>query len=88
MKQPTIAEKQIKGSHIAVQRLIRLMATVAPSTTGMTNKTIKKWVLLLCADILIQHGVPDNVNSASPESANVLLAKITSMNTQKRDVNM
>jgi hypothetical protein len=42
MKQPTIAKKQIKGSHVAMQWLMRLMATVAPRTTGMTNNTIKK----------------------------------------------
>jgi hypothetical protein len=41
MKQPTIAKKQIKGSHVAVQWLMRLMATVTPRTTGMTHNTIK-----------------------------------------------
>jgi hypothetical protein len=86
MKQPTIAKKQIKGSHVAVQWLMRLMATVAPRTTGMTNNTIKKHLVLhLCEDIL-DHGVPDNVNSAYPESAHIPLAKITSRNTQKRAV--
>jgi hypothetical protein len=86
MKQPTIAKKQIKGSHVAEQWLMRLMATVAPRTTGMTNNTIKKHVVLhLCEDIL-NHGVPDNVNSAYPESAHIPLAKITSRNTQKRAV--
>ena len=86
MKQPTIAKKQIKGSHVAEQWLMRLMATVAPRTTGMTNNTIKKHLVLhLCEDIL-NHGVPDNVNSAYPESARIPLAKITSRNTQKRAV--
>jgi hypothetical protein len=84
MKQPTIAKKQKKGSHVAVQWLMRLIATDAPRTTGMTNNTIKKHLVLhLCEDIL-DHGVPDNVNSAYPESAHIPLAKITSRNTQKR----
>ena len=86
MKQPTISKKQIKGSHAAVQWLMRLMATVAPRTTGMSNNTIKKHLVLhLCEDIL-DHGVPDNVNSAYPESAHIPLAKITSRNTQKRAI--
>ncbi|KAI2497395.1 hypothetical protein MHU86_17106 [Fragilaria crotonensis] len=41
MKQPTIAKKQVKASHVAVQWLMHLVATVAPRTTGMTNNTIK-----------------------------------------------
>ena len=39
----------------------------------------------LCKDIL-DHGVPDNVNSAYAESAHITLAKITSRNTQKRAI--
>ena len=75
MKQSTIAKKQIKGSHVAVQWLMRLMATVAPRTTGMTNNTIKKHLVLhLCEDIL-DLSVPDNVNSAYSESAHIPLAK-------------
>ncbi len=46
MKQPTIAKKQIKGSHVAVQWLMHLMATVTPCTTGVTNNTIKKHLVL------------------------------------------
>ena len=86
MKQPTIAKKQVKGSHGAVQWLMRLVAQVAPRTTGMSNNTIKKHLVLhLCEDIL-DHGVPDNVNSAYAESAHIPLAKITARNTQKRAV--
>jgi hypothetical protein len=86
MKQPTIAKKQVKASHVAVQWLMRLVATVAPRTTGMTNNTIKKHLVLhLCEDIL-DHGVPDNVNSAFAESAHIPLAKMTSRNTQKRAI--
>ncbi|KAI2511185.1 hypothetical protein MHU86_3150 [Fragilaria crotonensis] len=86
MKQPTIAKKQVKASHVAVQWLMRLVATVAPRTTGMTNNTIKKHLVLhLCEDIL-DHGVPDNVNSAFAELAHIPLAKMTSRNTQKRAI--
>ncbi len=78
MKKPTIAKKQIKGSHDAVPLqwlMLRLMATVGPRTTGMTNNTIKKHLVLhLCEDIL-DLSVPDNVNSAYSESAHIPLAK-------------
>jgi hypothetical protein len=86
MKQPTIARKQIEDSHVAMQWLMRLMATVAARTTGMTNNTINKHLVLhLCKDI-VDNGVSDNVNSAYPESAHIPLAKITSRNTQKQAV--
>ncbi|KAI2495724.1 hypothetical protein MHU86_18783 [Fragilaria crotonensis] len=86
MKQPTISKRQVKGSHAAVQWLMRFIATVAPRIGGMTNNTIKRHLVLhLCEDIL-DHGVPDNVNSAYAESAHITLAKITSRNTQKRAV--
>jgi hypothetical protein len=86
MKQPTIAKQQVKSSHLAVQWLMRLTATVAPRPTGMGNNTIKRHLVLhLCEDIL-DHGVPDNVNSAYAESAHIPLAKVTSRNTQKRAV--
>jgi hypothetical protein len=50
----------------------------------MTNNTIKRHLVLhICEDIL-DHGVPDNVNSAYAESAHITLAKVTSQNTQKR----
>ena len=50
------------------------------------NNTIKRHLVLhLCEDIL-NHGVPDNVNSSYAESAHIPLAKITSRNTQKRAV--
>ena len=42
-------------------------------------------VLHLCKDIL-DHGVPDNVNSVYAESAHITLAKITSRHTQKRAI--
>ena len=86
MKQPTISKRQVKGSHAAVQWLMRFIATVAPRIGGMTNNTIKRHLVLhLCEDIL-DHGVPDNVNSAYAESAHITLAKVTSRNTQKRAI--
>ena len=86
MKQPTISKKQVRGSHAAVQHLMRMLATVAPRPGGMANNTIKRHLVLhLCEDIL-DHGVPDNVNSSYAESAHIPLAKITSRNTQKRAV--
>ena len=40
-------------------------------------------MLHLCEDIL-DHGVPDNVNSAYAESAHIPLSKLTARNTRKR----
>ena len=86
MKQPIIAKEQVKSSHLAVQWLIRKVATVSPRTKGMGNNTIKTHLVLhLCEDIL-DHGVPDNVNSAYAESAHIPIAKLTSRKTQKRAV--
>ena len=86
MKQPIIPKEQVKSAHVVVQWLMRLVPTVAPCTTGMTNNTITKHLVWhLCEDIL-DHGVPDNVNSAFAESAHIPLAKITSRNTQKRAI--
>ncbi len=84
MKQPTISKRQVRGAHAAVQWLMRFIATVAPRIGGMTNNTIKRHLVLhLCEDIL-DHGVPDNVNSAYAESAHITLAKAsTSQDTQK-----
>ncbi len=74
----------MKDSHVTMQWLMRLMATVAPCTTKMTNNTIKKHLVLhLCKDIL-DHGVPDNVDSTFPKLAHIPLAKITSRNTEKQ----
>jgi hypothetical protein len=86
MKQPTIAKAQVRKSHFAVQWLVRQFAQVSPRETGMGNNTIKfHLVLHLCEDIL-DHGVPENVNSAYAESAHIPLAKSTTRNTQKRAV--
>jgi len=84
MKQPTVAKEQVKNSHLAMQWLIRQVAKVSPHTKGMGNNTIKTHLAMhLCEDIL-DNGVPDNVNSAYAQSARILVAKMTSRNTQKR----
>ena len=84
MKQPFIRRHQVEKSQYAVQWLMRKVAEVCPRPKGMGNNTIKTHLVLhLCEDIL-DHGVPDNVNSAYAESAHIPLAKLTSRNTQKR----
>ena len=84
MKQSTIAKSKVRKSHFAVQWLMRHVAAVSPRASGMGTNTIKTHLVLhLCEDIL-DHGVPDNVNSAYAESAHIPLAKLTSRNTQKR----
>ena len=86
MKQPEMPRHQVVKSQYAVQWLMRNVANVCPRQTGMGNNTIKTHLALhLCEDIL-DHGVPDNVNSAYAESAHIPLAKMTSRNTQKRAV--
>jgi hypothetical protein len=79
MKQPTIAKEQVENSHLVTQWLIWQVAKVSPCSKGMGNKTIKMHLSLhlLCKDI-IDHGVPDNVNSAYAESAHIPLAITTS----------
>lgn len=86
MKQPTIAIKQVKRSHVAMQWLMRMAADVAPRPGGMSNNTIKRHLVLHLREDILDHGAPDNVNSAYAESAHIPLAKITSRNTQKRAV--
>ncbi|KAI2495149.1 hypothetical protein MHU86_19380 [Fragilaria crotonensis] len=76
----------VKRSHTCLQWLMRVVAEVAPCPGAMGNNTIKTHLVLhLCEDIL-DHGVPDNVNSAYAESAHIPLAKATSRNTQKRAI--
>jgi hypothetical protein len=67
----------------AVQWLMRNMKKISSRATGMGNNTIKMYLVLhICEDIL-DHGVPENANSAYAESAHITLAKRTSSNTQK-----
>jgi hypothetical protein len=86
MKQASIPKKMVKHSHVTVQWLMRLVAEVTPCPGAMGNNTIKTHLVLhLCEDIL-NHGVPENVNSLYAESAHIPLAKATSRNTQKQAI--
>jgi hypothetical protein len=82
MKQPTIAKSQVRKSHFAVQWLMRQFAQVSPRATGIGNNTIKIHLVLHLCENILDHGVPENVNSACAESAHIL-AKSTTRNTQK-----
>ena len=83
IKEPHLTKLHVLRLHATVQWLMRLVADIAPQTTGMGNNTIKRHLVLnLCQDML-DHGVPQNMNSAYAESANISLAKETSMRTQK-----
>ena len=84
MKQPKMPKLQVEKSKYAVQWLMRSIAKICPRQTGMGNNTIKNpLVLHICKDIL-DHGVPENVNSAYAKSAHMPLSKMTARNTQKR----
>ncbi|KAI2507104.1 hypothetical protein MHU86_7373 [Fragilaria crotonensis] len=50
----------------------------------MGNNTIKTHLVLHLSEDILDHGVPENVNSAYAESAHIPLSKITARNTQKR----
>ncbi len=76
----------VRRSHVVVQWLVWFVAEVAPCTSRMGNNTIKTHLdLHLCKDIL-DHGVPENVNSSYAESAHIPLTKITARNSQKQGV--
>jgi len=84
MKQSSIPKAQVKKSHSATQWLIRLIARVSPRPKGMRNNTIKTHLALHLSEDILDHGVPENVNSAYAESAHIPLSKMTARNTQKR----
>ena len=84
MKQPNIRRAQVKKSRHAVQWLTRHVASVCPRQTGMGNNTIKNHLVLHLSEDILDHGVPENVNSAYAESAHIPLTKVTARNTQKR----
>jgi Plavaka transposase len=84
MKQPTISKSQVRKSHCAVQWLMRQVGRVAPRPKGMGSNTIKTHLVLHLSEDILDHGVPENVNSAYAESAHIPLSKITARNTQKR----
>jgi hypothetical protein len=84
LKQEEIEVRLVKKSTKAIKWLMSLMKTVAPREHGMRHNTIKMHLPLHLADDILDHGVPQNVNSAFAESAHIPLAKDTSRNTQKR----
>ena len=84
MKQPTIPKKMVRRSHVAVQWLMRFVAEVAPRPSGMGSNTIKTHLVLHLCENILNHGVPENVNSSYAESAHIPLAKTTAWNSQKR----
>ena len=63
---------------------MRQVGRVAPRPKGMGANTIKTHLVLHLSEDILDHGVPDNVNSAYAESAHIPLSKITARNTQKR----
>jgi hypothetical protein len=84
LKQEEMEVRLVKKSTKAIKWLMSLMKTVAPREHGMRHNTIKFHLPLHLADDILDHGVPQNVNSAFAESAHIPLAKDTSRNTQKR----
>ena len=50
----------------------------------MGNNTIKNHLVLHLSKDIMDHGVPENVNSAYAQSAHIPLSKLTARNTQKR----
>ena len=79
-----ISRESARKSGKATSWLMQTMKSVAPRHTGMKNNTIKMHLLHHIGEDILDFGVPQNVNSAFAESAQIHLAKITSKNTQRR----
>jgi hypothetical protein len=84
MKQSVIPKLQVARSHLAVQWLMRRVAAVSPRQKKMGTNTIKTHLVLHLREDMLDHGVPQNVNSAYAESAHIPLAKDTARKTQRR----
>ena len=84
MKQPTMRRSRVTRLATGVRWLIRNVANICPRMSGMRNNTIKMHLALHIREDILDHGVPDVVNSSYAESAHIPLAKNTSRNTQKR----
>ena len=84
MKQSVISKSQVTRSHLAVQWLMRRVAAVSPRQKKMGTNTIKTHLVLHLSEDMLDHGVPQNVNSAYAESAHIPLAKDTARKTQRR----
>ena len=84
LKQEEIPVHIVSKSTKSVKWLMQMMKSVAPREEGMGYNTIKFHLPLHLADDILNHGVPQNVNSAFAESAHIPIAKHTTRNTQKR----
>ena len=84
LKEPNMTKKIVRRSVKSLQWLMRLFQKVAPRDTGMEYNLIKMHLVLHIHEDILDHGVPQNVNSAFTESAHISMAKHTARNTQKR----
>ena len=84
LKQPVVKKYMVSRSSKATRWLMRLFQNAAPRESGMKNNTIKMHLVVHLAEVIFDHGVPQNMNSAFTESAHIPLAKDTSRNTQRQ----
>ena len=74
----------VARSDRATRWLMCLFQNVAPRVSGMKNNNVKMHLVVHLPEDILDHGVPQNMNSAFTESAHIPLAKDTSRNMQKR----
>ena len=84
LKEPSMTKRVVQRSQKPLRWLMRHFQKVAPREIGMEYNLIKFHLVLHLAEDILDHGVPQNVNSAFTESAHIPLAKHTARNTQKR----
>jgi hypothetical protein len=60
------------------------VAAVSPRQKKMGTNTIKTHLVLHLSENMLDHGVPQNANSAYAKSAHIPLAKDTARRTQRR----
>ena len=84
LKEPTMTKFVVSRSKKTMRWLMRHFQKIAPREAGMQYNTVKMHLVLHLAEDIVDHGVPQNVNSTFTESAHIPLAKDTSRNTQKR----
>ena len=83
MKQSVISKSQVAKSHLAVQWLMQRVTSVSPRQKKIGTNTIKNHLVLHLSVDMLDHGVPQNVNSAYAKSAHSPLAKDTTRRTQR-----
>ncbi len=87
MKQSVISKSQAARSHLAASAmgwLMQRVASVLPRQNKMGTIIIKTHLVLHLSEDMLDHGVPQNVNSAYAKSAHIPLAKDTARRTQWR----